>query len=126
MNTSHTIVGAETLGKRMVEGLEETGRVFLFLLSILRSLPGFWKKGHLVIEQMMVMGIESLPLVVVTSMFTGAVASVQAAYQFQDYVPMRYLGSVVGKSVVIESDPSSLRSLSLGGSAPRLRRSSAP
>lgn len=105
MNTYHTVVGAETLGKRIVDGLEETGRVFLFLLSILKALPGFWKKGHLVVEQMVSMGLESLPLVVVTSMFTGGVAAVQAAYQFQDYVPMRYLGSVIGKSVVIELGP---------------------
>lgn len=105
MNANHTLVGAEDLGRRIVGGIEETGKVFLFFLSILRAIPGFWKKGHLVVEQMMAMGIESLPLVVVTSLFTGGVASVQAAYQFQDYVPMRYLGSVIGKSVVIELGP---------------------
>ena len=104
MNTTHSPVGAEVLGKRMMDGVEETGRVILFLLGILRAIPGFWKKGYLIVEQMVAMGIESLPLVVVTSLFTG-VAAVQAAYQFQDYVPMRYLGSVIGKSVVIELGP---------------------
>jgi len=105
VNTNHTLVGAESIGRRMVGGIEETGRVFLFLLSILKAAPSFWKKGHLVVEQMVAIGIESLPLVVVTSLFTGGVAAVQAAYQFQDYVPMRYLGSVIGKSVVIELGP---------------------
>jgi len=104
VNTTHSPVGAEVLGKRMMDGVEETGRVILFLLGILRAIPGFWKKGYLIVEQMVAMGIESLPLVVVTSLFTG-VAAVQAAYQFQDYVPMRYLGSVIGKSVVIELGP---------------------
>jgi len=42
------------------------------------------------------------------------VAAVQAAYQFQDYVPMRYLGTVIGKSVVIELGPV-LTALVVGG-----------
>ena len=59
-------------------------------------------------------GIGSMPLVLVTSIFTGGVAAVQAAYQFQDYVPMRYLGTVIGKSVVIELGPV-LTALVVGG-----------
>ncbi|MBN1504712.1 MAG: ABC transporter permease [Candidatus Eisenbacteria bacterium] len=105
MDANQPLVGAQTVGRRVVESLEETGRVFLFFVNVFRSFPGFWRKGHLVLEQMMAMGIESLSLVFVTSIFTGAVAAVQAAYQFQDYVPMRYLGSVIGKSVVIELGP---------------------
>jgi phospholipid/cholesterol/gamma-HCH transport system permease protein len=105
MNANQPLVGAQTVGRRVVESLEETGRVFIFFVSVFKAFPGFWRKGHLVLEQMVAMGIESLPLVFVTSIFTGAVAAVQAAYQFQDYVPMRYLGSVIGKSVVIELGP---------------------
>jgi phospholipid/cholesterol/gamma-HCH transport system permease protein len=67
-----------------------------------------------VLEQMQKMGIGSLPLVLVTSVFTGGVAAVQAAYQFQNYVPMRYLGTVIGKSVVIELGPV-LTALVVGG-----------
>lgn len=51
------------------------------------------------------MGVHSLPLVAVTSVFTGAVTSVQAAYQFADLLSLRYLGSAVGKAVVIELGP---------------------
>jgi len=59
-------------------------------------------------------GIGSLPLVLVTSIFTGGVSAVQAAYQFQSYIPMRYLGTVIGKSVVIELGPV-LTALVVGG-----------
>ncbi len=59
-------------------------------------------------------GIGSIPLVLVTSLFVGAVAAVQAAYQFQDYVPMRFLGTVVGKSVILELGPV-LTALVVGG-----------
>jgi phospholipid/cholesterol/gamma-HCH transport system permease protein len=54
---------------------------------------------------MLYMGVNSLPLILVTSIFTGGVASVQAAYMFSDYVPMRYLGTAVGKSVIMELGP---------------------
>ena len=51
------------------------------------------------------MGVNSLPLVCLTSLFTGAVTSVQAAYQFTDLLSMRYLGSAVSKAVIIELGP---------------------
>ncbi len=105
MDANHTLAGAQTVGRRVVESIEETGRIFVFFVRTLRAIPGFWRKGHLVLEQMVAIGIDSMPLVFVTSVFTGGVAAVQAAYQFQDYVPMRYLGSVIGKSVVIELGP---------------------
>jgi phospholipid/cholesterol/gamma-HCH transport system permease protein len=59
-------------------------------------------------------GIGSIPLVIVTSVFVGAVAAVQAAYQFQGYVPMIFLGTVVGKSVILELGPV-LTALVVGG-----------
>jgi phospholipid/cholesterol/gamma-HCH transport system permease protein len=59
-------------------------------------------------------GLGSIPLVILTSVFVGAVAAVQAAYQFQDYVPMVFLGTVVGKSVILELGPV-LTALVVGG-----------
>jgi phospholipid/cholesterol/gamma-HCH transport system permease protein len=105
MNGKNATFGAQAVGQRVVGGMEQVGSVSIFFLRVLRAVPGFWKKGHLVLEQMVAIGVESMPLVLVTSIFTGGVAAVQAAYQFQDYVPMRYLGSVIGKSVVIELGP---------------------
>jgi phospholipid/cholesterol/gamma-HCH transport system permease protein len=37
--------------------------------------------------------------------FSGAVAAWQAAYNFADYVPLRYVGTAVGKSVMLEVGP---------------------
>ncbi|MBI4720493.1 MAG: ABC transporter permease [Chitinivibrionia bacterium] len=68
----------------------------------------------LTLFQMEQIGLGSIPLVLVTSLFVGAVAAVQAAYQFQDYVPMRFLGTVVGKSVILELGPV-LTALVVGG-----------
>ncbi len=73
--------------------------------STVLSLPMAFKRRHLIFEQMVFMGINSLPLVIFTSIFTGAVSALQAAYQFHGYVPLRYLGTAVGKAVVIELGP---------------------
>jgi len=77
----------------------------LLFKNIVVNLPAAFRRVRLVFEQMLAMGVNSLPLVLVTSVFTGGVSAVQAAYQFSDYVPMRYLGTAVGKAVVIELGP---------------------
>ena len=69
-------------------------------------------------------GLGSIPLVVVTSLFVGAVAAVQAAYQFQEYVPIQFLGTVVGKSVILELGPGAHRARR-GGARERVHRGGA-
>jgi phospholipid/cholesterol/gamma-HCH transport system permease protein len=94
--------------------LENAGEVFLLLGSTLRELPAGLKKTGLVMIQMSMIGLGSMPLTIIVALFTGAVAAVQAAYQMRDYVPMIYLGTVIGKSVVIELGPV-LTALVVGG-----------
>jgi phospholipid/cholesterol/gamma-HCH transport system permease protein len=85
--------------------LQDTGEVFILLGRVFRELPAGLRKIGLVVEQMAAIGIGSIPLTLIVALFTGAVAAVQAAYQMRDYVPMIYLGTVIGKSVVIELGP---------------------
>ena len=106
--------GFEYVGKYFTVTLEDVGRVFMLLVDTFKTFPRALRNTYLIVEQMMIIGVGSLPLVVVTSIFTGAVAAVQAAYQFQNYIPMRYLGTVIGKSVVIELGPV-LTALVVGG-----------
>lgn len=102
------------IGRTVGLSLGEIGAVSLLLCSAVKAIPKAVKQRHLAVAQMLRVGVGSLPLVLVTSVFTGGVAAVQAAYQFQDYVPMRYLGTVIGKSVVIELGPV-LTALVVGG-----------
>lgn len=102
------------VGIAFLNFLQDVGGTFILLGRIIRSLKEFPKTIHLTLEQMEQIGLGSIPLVLVTSLFVGAVASVQAAYQFQDYVPMRFLGTVVGKSVILELGPV-LTALVVGG-----------
>ena len=93
------------VGRKTTLFFENAGELSILIKNILLSLPGSVKKFHLTVEQMLYMGVNSLPLIMITSIFTGGVASVQAAYMFSDYVPMRYLGTAVGKSVILELGP---------------------
>ncbi len=64
-----------------------------------------FKNPEITLRQMKIIGVGSFPLVLVTSIFVGAETVVQANFQFQGLVPMRYLGFVVSKSLVTELAP---------------------
>jgi len=58
------------------------------------------------IDQMIRIGTQSIPIVILTSLFSGMVTSVQAAYQFESgLVPTWFVGSIVGESVLLELAP---------------------
>lgn len=93
------------LGEAIAIRIARVGEVFILLARILR-------RGHLVFlnpaltfDQMIRIGVSSLPLVIVISFFIGAVSAVQAQYQFRGFVPANYLGTAVCKLVIIESGP---------------------
>jgi phospholipid/cholesterol/gamma-HCH transport system permease protein len=56
----------------------------------------------LVAEQMMKIGVQSLPVVLYISMFMGMVTSLQAIHQFTQTVPLYFAGTVVEKAVMQE------------------------
>jgi phospholipid/cholesterol/gamma-HCH transport system permease protein len=102
------------IGRFFLSFVEETGAVVLLTLRVLKRLPKVLGNLGNLFTQMERIGIGSIPLVLVTSLFVGAVTAVQAAYQFYGYVPLRYLGAVVGKSVTLELGPV-LTALVVGG-----------
>ncbi len=95
----------ERFGASFLGALTDLGRVGVLLAHIVRAFVALPKSFHLILYQMRIIGNGSIPLVLVTSIFTGAVATIQAHYQFQDYVPIRFLGTVVAKSVLLELGP---------------------
>ena len=85
--------------------LESLGEIIILFLTMLRRLPLAFRNPALLTRQMMRMGVSSLPLVLVISVFIGAVTAVQAHYQFRHLVPDAYLGTAICKFVIIESGP---------------------
>lgn len=85
--------------------LEHFGEAMILLARIFGAFPQLGRSVRLVFNQMMDIGIRSLPLVFITSVFTGAVTAWQAEYQMKEYVPMIFLGTGVSKAVFIELGP---------------------
>ena len=57
------------------------------------------------VNQMYVMGVQSIPIVLVTASLAGIVTSQQGGYQFQGNVPLYVLGSLVAETMVLEMGP---------------------
>jgi len=82
-----------------------TKNYLLFVLKVFKILPQTYKNFHFVIEQMHIIGTSSIPLVSTTSIFTGGVVAIQFVTQFGDYLPLRYVGMVVGSTVMVDLGP---------------------
>ncbi len=99
-------VGLTLLGRRGVEFVNEVGSIALMLGKFIVSLKDVHRTIRPLIEQVYTLGVRSLPLIIIISIFVGAVSAWQAAYQFKFIgAPLRYLGQAVGKAVVIELAP---------------------
>jgi phospholipid/cholesterol/gamma-HCH transport system permease protein len=79
-------------------------------ISVLFVRTIFWTfrpphKGRQVLEQMVKIGIDSLPIVFLTSLFTGMVLALQSAYQMQKMEAKLYIASLVALSITRELGP---------------------
>src|SRR2546426_2142149 len=97
--------GVRYVRRRVFDWVAGVGRVTLLLGDVGRYLTPGLRSFGLVVRQMDAIGVGSLWLVVVVSVFTGAVAAVQAAYQFSTVVPLKYIGSGIPRSLLIALGP---------------------
>ncbi len=95
----------QNLGRLILNFLQEIGILSILLGRIIGYSNRVFKDRHLIFEQMMRIGVKSLPLVAIVSMFTGAVASWQAAYQFKGLISLDFLGAAVSAAIFIELSP---------------------
>jgi phospholipid/cholesterol/gamma-HCH transport system permease protein len=98
----------------MRRALVYVGEVTLFIKEFLRALPQFYKSSKQIIDQIIIIGITSLPIVIGTCFFSGAVTAHQAIFQGKDYIPDIYVGMSVIKAFMIELGPI-LTALVIGG-----------
>ena len=113
-SNSLTTRGVTYLWQRALDGFAEVGRIAMLVGDTFKALGGGMRAFSLIVDEMHAIGVQSLSLVLIVSLFTGAVAAVQAAYQFSSVVPLKYIGSVILRSVIIELGPV-LTALIVGG-----------
>jgi len=95
----------DTVGDKLTDWVASCGMFGLFLARLIREIPPGLRYRRLFFDQCKFIGNDSMPLVILTSLFVGGVASLQSAYQFQGSVPLLYVGTVLAKSVFIELGP---------------------
>lgn len=89
----------------ILDGLASVGGVLVMCGQIMMLFPKALRRPDAVMREAMRLGVASIPLVFVTSLFVGAVAAFSAKYQFRDMVPLKYLGTSVSKLVLLELGP---------------------
>jgi phospholipid/cholesterol/gamma-HCH transport system permease protein len=85
--------------------LKYTGSMVILLLETIFwiFIPPYRRKQ--ISEQMYKVGVSSLPIVLLTSLFTGMVLALQSAYQMQRISAQMYIASLVALSMVRELGP---------------------
>lgn len=94
----------ETVGRGVIEFFEHTGQVVLLLAETVVSLrrqPSF----TLVTRQMAHLGVDSLPIVLLTIGFTGMVMTMQTAHEFIKYGAQSSVGGMVAIAMGRELAP---------------------
>jgi phospholipid/cholesterol/gamma-HCH transport system permease protein len=102
--TEFVLDGARFALRRLANMVVIVGRITLLYAEMIVSVPARFPWAQ-TIDQMDRIGVGSLGLVFVVSLFTGGVAALQAAYQFSSVVPLKYIGAVILRSVIIELGP---------------------
>lgn len=95
----------ESLARGSHLALEHAGGIGLLVAQCVRAIVTLQVSPRAVLRQIYVMGVQSVPIVIVTAMLSGIVTSQQGGYQFQGAIPLYILGSVVTASVVLELGP---------------------
>jgi phospholipid/cholesterol/gamma-HCH transport system permease protein len=90
------------------------GRYGHFAANVGKAVPDAGTWARLVVIQMARLGVESLPIALFIAAFTGIVLSLQASYTFTGAIPEYFVGTLVGKTIILELGPV-LTGLALAG-----------
>jgi phospholipid/cholesterol/gamma-HCH transport system permease protein len=92
-------------GKTTINFFREFGQVSVLLFGIFKSFRWIPRSRKLILFQMEHIGVNSLPLVLIIAVFTGAVAAWQAAYQLKGIAPLSFLGAATSRAIITELGP---------------------
>ncbi len=93
------------LGKKTIKFFQEFGQVSNLFWGIIKSFTSIPRSRKIIFYQMEHIGVNSLPLVLIIAIFTGAVAAWQAAYQLKGLAPLSFLGGATSRAIITELGP---------------------
>lgn len=97
------------IGRKIIAFFTEILSLFALLLRVISFFPRVLKDKKQVVEQMSVIGVDSLPLVILIGMFTGAIAGLEATALFDKFNLMQiarpFIGASIANAVFTELTP---------------------
>ena len=92
------------IGSSVINFLEETGKFFIFTLKTLKSIISKWYLKN-IIQQVVSIGYLSLPVVALTSFFTGGALAIQIYYGGSQFNSEVIVSSIVALGITRELGP---------------------
>lgn len=93
------------MGRRWDACAEHAGQLGLLIWATFSGTVRLRVSFKEYVRQLQIMGLHSVPIVVVTGILTGIVTSQQGGYQLTSTVPMYVVGSITVTSVILELGP---------------------
>jgi phospholipid/cholesterol/gamma-HCH transport system permease protein len=113
MNAS-LVTPVEYIGRLSISSLRSLGKAGYLTTGALRALRNVEIWGPRFLTQVISVGVASVPIALFITTFTGIVLALQASYTLTGAVPIYLVGTMVGKSMIMELGPV-LTGLSLAG-----------
>jgi len=86
-----------------MNAFQELGKYSSLLYQSLRSSTEFTTYRKSFFHEMVKIGYDSVPIIMLTGFFTGSVMTIQSAYQLDSaFIPLSTIGAIVSESILIE------------------------
>jgi len=86
-----------------MQSLVEFGKFVTLLYQAIRSVTEFRSYKSNLLNELIKVGYDSIPIIILTGIFTGAVMTLQTSYQLQSaFIPKSTIGAIVSESILIE------------------------
>ncbi len=96
---------ATNIAEKILGPVRGIGDIVIFSARTFRTLPAIHRSMGQLFDSMLEIGVRSLPIVFIISIFAGATTAWQANYQLAGYISNRFLGTAVSKSLILELGP---------------------
>jgi len=103
LDTLTGVVGG--IGRVARSAAEHAGQIGILVWSMGVAFARFRVSRRDVFRHIYVVGVQSIPIVLVAAALIGVVTSQQGGYQMQSNLPLYVMGSVVVESVILEMGP---------------------
>jgi phospholipid/cholesterol/gamma-HCH transport system permease protein len=96
---------AQSFGRGTREAIELLGGISMFFGRVVMAFGGAFRRYNVLLDQLMRVGVGSLPIVLLASTFVGFIAAWMVQNLCSDIIPLTYLGGAVARVVLTDLGP---------------------